>query len=42
MKEFDNNEVVKGRGGEVFDPGAPEEKLMVMFGTPDVGDDVND
>jgi len=36
VKEFDDNEVVKGRGGEVFDPRVPEEKLMVMFGMPDV------
>jgi len=42
MKEFDDNEVVKGRGGEVFDPGAPEVKFMVMFGMPDVGDGAND
>jgi hypothetical protein len=36
VKEFDNNEVVKGRGGKVLDPGVPKEKSMVTFGMPDV------
>ena len=41
---FENEDVNSGTVGEVLDPKAPEEKLMVILGTPgaDSGGGVND
>jgi hypothetical protein len=44
VAEFENEDVNSGTVDEALDPKAPEEKLMVMLGTPgaDSGCGVND